>query len=276
METIYIDSLFLMNLIIDYLLLRLTARLCGEALTRRRCAIGAALGALGAVGCFVPGFYWLNSAPGKALLWLAISLAAFGFSRALPRCALGFLGVSAAFGGAVWAASMLSGGAAVYSGSMVRVGAPTLVFSFALCYALLSLVFPGRGEARRCVARLRIVLRGAVAELTALRDTGNELREPSCGRRVIIASPEALSPLFTPAELEALSKRGGAEALLAIAGVDGAPRFIPVSYRAVGVGAALLPAFAPDALYIDGEAAGGYVVAVSPDFTGGADYRALL
>ena len=33
METIYIDSLFLLNFTIDYLLLRLTARLCGEALT---------------------------------------------------------------------------------------------------------------------------------------------------------------------------------------------------------------------------------------------------
>ena len=94
--------------------------------------------------------------------------------------------------------------------------------------------------------------------------------------RAALPARHELKYYINPAELEALSKRGGAEALLAIAGVDGAPRFIPVSYRAVGVGAALLPAFAPDALYIDGEAAGGYVVAVSPDFTGGADYRALL
>lgn len=275
MEIIYVDSLFFLNFIIDYLLLVLSFKLCGEPIRRLRCALGAALGALYAVLCFLPGFGVLNSAPGKVLLWGLISFSSFfGCGKAL-RCALGFLAVSAAFGGGVWAASMLAGGGYPYAGA-IRLDLRTLVFAFAACYAVLSLAFPRRLAARHETARLSICLRERTVSLTALRDTGNGLREGGSGRRVIIAGIADLAPLFTAGEAAALSDPDGAAALMALSKIGGAPRFVPVSYRAVGVSSALLPAFTPDSLLIDGERDSGCVVAVSPGGVSGDGYRALM
>ena len=45
MKVIYIDSLFLLNFILDYLLLLAAGRICALPLRRLRYALGAALGA---------------------------------------------------------------------------------------------------------------------------------------------------------------------------------------------------------------------------------------
>ena len=52
MTVIYVDTLFLLNGVIDYLLLLAAARLAGEPLLRWRFALGGALGF---------GLYWLVS-----------------------------------------------------------------------------------------------------------------------------------------------------------------------------------------------------------------------
>ena len=45
LTVIYVDTLFLLNAIVDYLLLLCSARLAGERLSRLRFALGALLGA---------------------------------------------------------------------------------------------------------------------------------------------------------------------------------------------------------------------------------------
>ena len=50
MTVVYIDALFLLNLIVNYLLLLAAAKLAGEPLRRLRLAAGAALGGLYAAG----------------------------------------------------------------------------------------------------------------------------------------------------------------------------------------------------------------------------------
>ena len=52
MTVVYIDALFLLNLIVNYLLLLAAAKLAGEPLRRLRLAAGAALGGLYAAAIF--------------------------------------------------------------------------------------------------------------------------------------------------------------------------------------------------------------------------------
>ena len=52
MTVIYVDTLFLLNTMVDYLLLLASARLAGEPLARLRFALGAVLGGLYAVAIF--------------------------------------------------------------------------------------------------------------------------------------------------------------------------------------------------------------------------------
>lgn len=275
MEIIYVDSLFLLNFIIDYLLLVLTYRLCGLTIRRGRCVFGALAGGVYAVLCFLPGWGFLAAPLCKIALWGLLSLITFGGEERLLRCALSFLTISAVFGGGVWAATMLSGGTLM--GGAVRLSLPTLIFSFAVCYAFLSLTLSRRLQQQSGErVSVRLVLRGRSAELTALHDTGNTLREQLSGRRVLAVGAGDVKALFTPQELEALAQPDGARALLALGQLEDCPKFRPVLYSALGVSSALIPAFTPDELWISGRKSTDYVVAVSPVPVGDGSFSAVI
>ena len=60
MTVVYLDEVFLLNGIIDYLLLLCAARLAGEPLRRPRMALAAALGGLYAAAVFLPEWAFLG------------------------------------------------------------------------------------------------------------------------------------------------------------------------------------------------------------------------
>ena len=121
MDVIYLDSLFGLNLLIDYCLVLVSARVCGVVLHRWRYALAALIGALYAALMVLPGFGWLANGMMKLALGAAMALIAFGGEAHLVRCTVVFFAVSAAFGGAVYAASMLAG-VSPGSGALVTVG----------------------------------------------------------------------------------------------------------------------------------------------------------
>lgn len=267
METIYIDSLFLINLVVDYFILLATARVCSHPLQRWRLGLAAAAGAVYSVLVVVPGFGFLATAPVKLASAVFMLLIAFGGRPRLPRTAVTFLAVSALFGGAVYAASML-GGVPMGTGTVyVPVTMRVLLLSFAICYAVVTLVFRRIGtRPERTVATVDIGFMGKTVHTSALRDTGNSLYDPVSGRKVCVVEDDAALPLF-PAELRRTLKRCGSsieffEELSKFDGLAGRFRLIP--YTAVGVSSNLLPAFRPDSLVIDGEAHGDMLVALSP------------
>ena len=55
MTVIYTDSVFFLNMLMDYLLFLATARLAGVPLHRKRYFLAAFLGGSYAVACFLPG-----------------------------------------------------------------------------------------------------------------------------------------------------------------------------------------------------------------------------
>jgi iron complex transport system permease protein len=95
MTVVYIDSLFALNFIVNYLLLLAAVRLTGEIVNRLRLAAGAALGALYAVLIFLPGTGFLLHPVCKAGMAVLMALAAFGGSRRLLRLILAGIAVSA-------------------------------------------------------------------------------------------------------------------------------------------------------------------------------------
>ena len=65
MTVVYVDSVFLLNGAMDYLLCLVTARLAGVPLRRRRYALAAMLGGAYAAAVFLPGCGFLASWPAK-------------------------------------------------------------------------------------------------------------------------------------------------------------------------------------------------------------------
>ncbi len=238
MDVIYLDSLFGLNLLIDYCLVLTSARVCGVVLRRWRYALAALIGALYAALMVLPGCGWLANGAMKLALGAAMALIAFGGEAHLVRCTVVFFAVSAAFGGAVYAASMLAG-VSPGSGALVTVSGRVLALSFAACYAAVSLVFRRRAKAAdREVRTVTVTLAGRSVTLKALRDSGNDLHDPVSGLPAAVVERAAVLPMF-PA-LHALPECTG--------------RVVLLPYRAVGVAGALLPAFRPDSVMIDGAA----------------------
>jgi len=268
MEIIYVDALFLLNLLTDYLLCLAAARFCGLYLKRRRYALAALLGALYAVACVLPGLGFLAFPAGKLFSGILMGWIAFGMEKQPIRCMLVLLLVSAAFGGLLYALSLAGGGP-------VPLSLRNLLIAFPLCYAIVKLVSRFRSrrtDSRRAEIRLRFGQREAC--FAALVDSGNALSDPVTGAGILVVSPQALAPVFreyTPllAELSPVELMDAASKLPMLQG-----RFRLIPYRSLG-GSGILPAFRPDSLRIDGKENRELLVAVSPEAQG-EDFDAIL
>lgn len=260
MQIIYVDSLFLLNLLTDYLICLTAAGICGLTLKRGRYLLAALLGAAYAVAAAVPNLAVLSSPPGKLAAGLLMSAAAFAGEARFLRCTAVFFAAAALFGGAVW---VLGEGLSL-SG---------LLLCFLLCAALLRLLFLRRSESVQRM-QIRLFFRDREAVFTALRDTGNGLRDPISGAPVLVASPQALRPVL--GELTDLflqtEPTGLLELLDQFPELRGHFRLLP--YSSLG-GSGLLPVFRPEKLLINGKRAGELLVAVSGQAKG-EDFEGIL
>lgn len=281
MTVIYVDTLFLLNALVDYLLLLCAARLAGEPLKRLRFALGAVLGGGYAVAIFLPGLGFLERPACRLAAAVLMVLAAFWGSRRLGRQVLIFFALSCAFAGGVLAISMLGGQGlslnrgVIYSGMDLKI----VLLSAAGCYAALSLLFQKAVRHTSFTGELKAVrleLGERTVELTALTDTGNTLTDPVTGQGVMVAEGERLLPLFAAPQRPSVQElRDPAGALERLTGAGGHFRLLP--YRAVGVDRGLLLAVRVDRAVVDGEDRGAMVVALSPTpVSDGGGYGALL
>lgn len=283
MTVIYIDTLFLLNALVDYLLLLAAARLAGEPMRRWRFALGAGLGGVYAVAIFLPGLSFLAHPLCRLASVALMMVVSYGGSRRLLRQGLLFVALTCAFGGGVVAIGLL-GGTGLSLGNGVFYSALDLkvvLLSAAVCYGVLTLVF--RRLARHSAASgelvpVRLRLGERMVDLTALVDTGNTLTDPVSGRPVVVAEGERTAPLF-PREHRPgpgdLTDPAAALTRLGTGAWRGRFRLLP--YRSVGVDRGLLLAVRLDGLELDGQGRGPVLVALSPTpVSDGGGYQALV
>ncbi len=250
---IYLDLVVLFNFLVDFFLLLGTNRLSGFSGNPGRCALAAALGAAYSGACLLPGFRFLGNLLWRTVFLGLISLTAFGMNQsALKR------------GGVFLLLSMALGGIAL---SLGRGDLPALLLASAFVWLLCILSF-GRTIGGREYVPVTLTYREKTVCLTALRDTGNTLRDPITGEAVLVASGQigqqltGLSYRQIAAPLETLAQRP-------IPGL----RLIP--YRAVGCPGGMLLGLRIPRVKLDGREQSA-IVAFAPeglDETGG--YQAL-
>lgn len=250
---IYLDMLFALNFLVDFLLLLGTNRLCGFPAGAGRCAGAALLGGMYAVCCLLPGFRFLGN-----LLWRLVALGligvmAFGYTvSALKRT------------GVFVILSMALGGTAV---SIGRGDFLALVLAAGMMWLLCRISF-GESVGGREYLPVTLTYGGSSLSLVALRDTGNTLRDPITGQQVLIISAEAAGKLTGLTERE-LSAPLETLARHPIPGL----RLIP--YQAVGQGSGMLLALRFDNVRI-GAKRQSAIVAFAPEGLGkGSMYQAL-
>lgn len=262
--TVYLDSLLILNLILDYLLLLLAGHIAGATLYRWRIALAAALGSLYALAAFWPAWPFLRQAPTQIAVGVMMVLIAYANERRLLRLTVLFFALSAALGGALYALQLMWPG-------LGRLNVKYILLCSAVIYCALSLA--GRKLARHSPRELKAVeveLDGHVLRLTALVDSGNTLTDPMTGAPVIVAEGERLAGLL-PAEADFRHP------CLCFPTLREPKRFRLLPYRAVGVDKGLLLAVRADRVTVAGRDMGQRLVALSPTpVSDGGGYHALI
>ena len=248
MRVLYLDSLLFFELASDLTLLWAAGKLCQARRRKLRLLAAAFLGA----GYALLSVLWAPAASlaGKAVSLAAMLLIAYGREKSLWRLGLAFLAMCAVYAGAASAVIWTSG----------RASLRALVFALGVSLGVCALPFRFSGR-RGGRVRLRLVRGSRCIELTALRDTGNRLREPLSGDPALIAAEADLLPLLEPELQSRLSATAGLSApeRLTILG----PGFRLLPYRTLQ-GGGLLLAFRPDQVFLDGTLCPGLWAALSP------------
>lgn len=177
---VYLDLVVILNFLVDFLLLLGTNRLAGFPLGAKRCALAALLGAVYAAGCLVPQLRFLGN-----VLWRTVSLGlmaviAFGCGKSAAKR-----------GGVFVLLSMALGGIALSFGK-------GNVLSLVLCAGgvwLLCRVAFGETVGGREYIPVTLTYGDNTVSLTALRDSGNTLRDPITGEQVLVIAGDVARKL---------------------------------------------------------------------------------
>lgn len=224
MPVIYLDQLAVLSFALHYLLLLAAKHLLHADTKRRRLLLGALVSTAYTLGVFLPRIGLLYSLPGKLLFSLLPSAVVFGIKnrRRLLRGAAVFCMLTFAFGGGVYALLSLLGGTA----SVLL----TLLAAAAAAYPIIRIAAAAMekaGEQKNQICPVEVISGEKRVEIACLRDTGNALREPISGQKVIVLERRYIEELIPEAY-----------------------RLVP--FRTVG-GTGMIPAFKPQKLLINGQ-----------------------
>ncbi len=208
MRVIYIDLLLAVNFLIDCLLLRATAAVCGQKLSLGRLLGAAALAAASALLILLPQIKPLPLAAVKLCCLAAVTVAAFG-AASWARFARDFIcfgAVNLVFGGAAYLAAELLDAGVIYNNTAFYFDSRPLmlVALMTAVYLVVRAVYAWwRGRApQAAAAQLKLCGEKGVYRCTALVDTGAKVCDALSGRPVILLSPQAAARLFDKKQLE--------------------------------------------------------------------------
>lgn len=274
--TVYLDGVFLINGFVDYLLLVVSGGLTATPLRRRRIALAGALGGLYGVVCLLPGWSFFGNVLWRGILAGLMCLVAFGAERGLFRQVVVLFLLTAAFSGVVLLLTELFSAPAAFVGNRVYypLSMGTLVLTAGGAYGVFSWALSRMGHQGGDIVPVSLRMNGKQVTLTALRDTGNTLRDPITGEGVMVLSPSLMGKLLPGVEPGGLDapQRMMEEILDTYPALK--PRLIP--YKTVGVSHGMLVGLRPEEVRTEGRREQ-LIVAFSPvEVSDGGGYRALL
>ena len=258
MPIVYVDVLFVVNLIINYILLSACAVLSKIKANRLRMFLGAFMGACYSVLIFFPDFSVIYSTIFKMLFSMLIIAASFAFYsiKGYIKALFIFYMVSFGFGGCVlgifYFSDFGSKLGAIYSNGVLYFNLPWTVLATAgLLFYFTTKIFSYfssrnfRGGGLR--KKLYISFENNTAEVTALMDTGNSLVDPLTLNPVIVAEYKMLKNLFSEDVRLSLDQLEGGNLTWIMSDIvqKGIPaRLIPFS--SLGKSNGMLIGFVPD------------------------------
>ncbi|MDD4237392.1 MAG: sigma-E processing peptidase SpoIIGA [Desulfotomaculaceae bacterium] len=261
---VYLDQVFLGNLVMNYVILWAAAKLSRAPVHRGRLVAGAALGAAYALAIFIPGAGFLQSVWFKTVASAGIVAVAF-----CPLTVRMFLICLGCF----FLASFTLGGLAIgiifylHSGSMSSWDGVSKViadnFWPGIILGLMALWGAGRGFTALLkkgkfenLFRIPILINsgGRQVRVEALLDTGNQLKDPMTQNPVVVVEYNSLKSLL-PEEVQAGLERDGEVDIWGILGSLSesglVSRFSAVPFQSLGRANGMMLGFRPDEVLIE-------------------------
>ena len=280
MQIVYVDVLFFLNLLVNYLLLLATAKIAAVHTKRLKLFLAALFGAVYAVLAFVPDFGFLLSPLMRLVSGILMVLIAFSQAKHLLRLCLIFFAVSAGFGGLIFALSLAQGGGQVTDHFILPINFTVLIATFFVAYALFSLIFQRLG--RNLTGKMMdvtITLGDKNITLKGFVDSGHSLTCPMTQHPVFIAASEHLHPLFSAEITALLTEKNLLNPidLLPMLQEKNHSGFYLIPYTAIGQSLGFLLCFVPDKVIVDKKEIPGIRIALSPTaVSDGGQYHILI
>ena len=255
--TIYIDVLFLINLLINLILLYVTAKFMSLKVKTFRFFIASVFGAIYAVFMFLPDFSVFYTGVAKFMSSLMILAIAFNIKswRLYLKTLCTFYTVTLCFGGTAFAFFCFSGvgsrvGAVIKNGVLYfNLPWQILFLSVAVSYIFISGIWRNilkRNIKSTSSVTLQIEHLNKTATLTALIDTGNSLYEPISQLPVIVAEHKQIEEIL-PLSLSEAVKSGN---INFDSGTNLLSRIRVIPFSSVGKENGMLFGFRPDKVLV--------------------------
>ncbi|MBQ9674142.1 MAG: sigma-E processing peptidase SpoIIGA [Ruminococcus sp.] len=232
--TIYVDTLIFTNIIIDYLLLILTAKILKINFRYSRAIIGAVAGGFSSLIILLPEMIFIFNLLVRISITLIIILTAFGFGSKrifFKRTFMLFI-ISTSFSGIIlFLLNIFKSDFIAINNSTVYINiSPLMLIIFTtIAYAVLSVIDRLRIEKTELIHKICFLYKGSKYSFLSRYDTCCNVKEPFSGNEVIITESHLIDGINVS---------------------DGNYRLIP--FNSLG-GEGLIKGFLPDELYIDNE-----------------------
>ncbi|MGB4505270.1 MAG: sigma-E processing peptidase SpoIIGA [Syntrophaceticus sp.] len=256
---VYVDMLFLINLLMDFVVLWAAAKMAQIRVSLWRLVFGAIIGAMYSVLVLLPDLYFLSKIEIKffvsilmaTVAYLPVSWKKFG------QVILYFYLVAFTMGGAVLGLIYLMGSSSLtgilsnlplnYLWLLIALVTAVILGKYGIAYIKKSLL----QDLLKVPVEIRV--QGKQFKVIGLVDTGNQLVDPLTGSPVIIVEYEVLKP-YLPSELQEIIDTNGEVDLSKLAevipeeGSDFSFRLIP--FTTIGKHHGMLVGFRPDEIIV--------------------------
>ncbi|MCR4399010.1 MAG: sigma-E processing peptidase SpoIIGA [Firmicutes bacterium] len=251
-EYVYGDVLFAINFAMNALILWGTSRFTDTRAPATKIAAASAVGACYSVAAAWTGSPAMESAWAKLIVAFVMVVIAFGARNAqrwirLTACAVTFSFLVAGATMAAWAASYGTR-AWVYPLKWwaLAVATPLAVSGARSASGLLK----RRRQLDAGRLRVRVVLDGAVAEMTGFVDTGNRLADPVTGDPVLVAEYSAIRALIPEGVRDAVAS-GDLAALACSSNCRFLSRMRVLPFTTLGEDRGIMIGFRPDSIVVE-------------------------
>lgn len=262
---LYIDVLFLENVIVNYGILLVTGKLSGRYTTTMRKFISAVIGAAYLMAMLLcPEVQTLYTIAGKLLLSVLMTAIAFPSReiKGMIKALLSFYLSTFIFAGAGYALmSLTNQGIYFKNGEFYnQMKSDTLLLALTVIFGILMVrafgdIFRKRVEKESFIVKASIHFGERTVSLQALIDTGNSLMDPVTQYPVMIAELDGVKELLPEGMAEWMKNWSQTQQVQGSAedNSEWKKRIRLIPFHAIGTNSGMLPGFKPDSVCVEKE-----------------------